>query len=249
MSLELVPTTIAGRTHGRTEKIVRWTRHWCHLLWCNWIRFGDEGRVRCRYLFDPCCPNTPSKTPCETHWPNLETNSDRPVWAKAWRILPALRANWLMVTFRTRVPSVAVNLNLQYGFRLGNENTYKGRSWGQPAEAESDVSTLNCSSEQIRTLCEGTELDEVGETLSEVVVAGREMLGTIVGDSTVGIPEPCPIDWFEPSRTTMLKTGALCFKRISLATREGHDDNAEEKMSTDPWYMYKSDLWRSLLHS
>jgi hypothetical protein len=82
----------------------------------------------------------------------------------------------LIFTFRTRVPSVAVNLNLQYGFKFGN------------------VKTLNCSSEQIRTLCEVTDVDEVGETLSELIVVDIGVFKTEDVDSIVGILEPCPID-------------------------------------------------------
>ena len=101
----------------------------------------------------------------------------------------------------------------------------------------------------MRTLCDVTGLDEVGETLSVIVAAGGETLGTIVGDSTVGIPEPCPIDWFVASNTTMLRTGALCFKRISLAGIESNDqESSSENITTNPWYMYTSDRLQLLLH-
>jgi hypothetical protein len=55
-------------------------------------------------------------------------------------------------------------------------------------------STLNCSSEQMRTLCEGTAVDDVGETFSEFIVVKIGTFGVKNVDSMVGILEPCPID-------------------------------------------------------
>jgi len=54
--------------------------------------------------------------------------------------------------------------------------------------------TLNCSSEQMRTLCEGTAVDDVGETFSEFIVVETGTFGIKCVDSIVGILEPCPID-------------------------------------------------------
>ncbi len=84
-------------------------------------------------------------------------------------------------------------------------------------EEEKKWNTLNCSSEQMRTLCEVTDVGEVGETFSEYIVVGAGTLGVESVDSIVGILEPDPMDWFELSSTTILKTGALCFNRISFA--------------------------------
>jgi hypothetical protein len=55
------------------------------------------------------------------------------------------------------VPSVAVILNLQYGFKFGK------------------VNTLNCSSEQMRTLCEVAAIGEAGDAFSEIGVVGAEI--------------------------------------------------------------------------
>ena len=132
--------------------------------------------------------------------------------------LPVLRENWFTCTFRTRVPSVAVNLNLQYGFKFGNVKTLPRRKkhvrisiWNRKAN------TLNCSSEQIRTLCEVNVVDEISGTFSEWLIDGIGTFEVIGTDSIVEMPEPCPINWLEPSSTTMLNTGALCFNRISFA--------------------------------
>jgi hypothetical protein len=100
----------------------------------------------------------------------------------------------------------------------------------------------------MRTLCDGTRFDEVGETFSAVFVIGGEPLGTIVDDSTVGIPEPCPTGWLDASSTAMLRIGALCFKRISLAVNESHDESSSRKITTHQWYMYTSDLLQWLLY-
>jgi hypothetical protein len=54
------------------------------------------------------------------------------------------------------------------------------------------INTLNCSSEQMRTLCEVIAVDEI---CSEFVVTGSvEMFEVEDVDSIVGILEPCPTD-------------------------------------------------------
>lgn len=41
--------------------------------------------------------------------------------------IPLLLTNFTMATFLTLDPSLAVNLNLQYGFKLGKVNTYNNK--------------------------------------------------------------------------------------------------------------------------
>ena len=111
---------------------------------------------------------------------------------------------------------------------------------------EEENTTLNCSSEQIRTLCEVTVVVvvEVGEIVSELIVIGIGTFEVDGVDSIVGILEPCPIDWFEPSNTTILNTGALCFNRISFAKiKEKTSFELKQNIYlTNPLYMYLFDL-------
>jgi len=46
----------------------------------------------------------------------------------------------------------------------------------------------------MRTLCEVTGVDEVGDTFSEFIVVAAGTFGVENVDSIVGILEPCPID-------------------------------------------------------
>ncbi len=98
----------------------------------------------------------------------------------------------MILTFLTRVPSVAVNLNLQYGFKLGNVKTCKQNT--SSVNRNKETNTLNCSSEQMSTLCDVMAVDKVGETFSELTVVGTGTFGVEGVDSIVGILEPCPIE-------------------------------------------------------
>lgn len=57
-----------------------------------------------------------------------------------------------------------------------------------------EINTLNCSSEQIRTLCDVNVVDGVCVEFSEGIIVIEGIFDVEGTDSIIGIPEPCPID-------------------------------------------------------